>query len=214
MALRFGWIGLSWVVGCASGSEMAASPPDADGGAGARAVDASVHPTSADAAAPPEDTAPEVPSCSEYCDAIMPCNPDLHEEYPDEDLCLRECALFPKGTVGDMGNTLGCRLAHARAVPGSPETECVAAGPTGGGVCGTRCEAFCLLAIAVCGDLWDGGCAAACAQWATVNGGPLGEPSGDTLDCREAEVQSAFEAQAPDGSSGCPSVGSVSAECR
>jgi hypothetical protein len=85
----------------------------------------------------------ETASCQEYCDAVLVgCTGPLRA-YDNAGQCLATCALMAPGKVGDRGNTVACRLPHAKA--GSGRQTCMNASAYGGGVCGDRCDAFCEL---------------------------------------------------------------------
>src|SRR5258708_174882 len=64
------------------------------------------------------------PNCTDYCNTIMAnCNnvgTDAGvggtQQYSDIHTCMGSCTTFPVGTSADtMGNTLGCRIYHAKA---------------------------------------------------------------------------------------------------
>jgi len=65
--------------------------------------------------------------------------------------CNLTCSAFPLGTDADVGgNTLGCRIYHATAAPSNVSYHCPHAGPSGGTVCGSICEAYCNISLAAC----------------------------------------------------------------
>jgi hypothetical protein len=104
---------------------------------------------------------PAVATCDSYCTAIMTNCVEGEQQYPDAASCNTACAALPAGAAGDtMGDSLACRAYHATAAQMDPATHCAHAGPTGGdkdptdtagGPCGEGCEAFCKIALAVCG---------------------------------------------------------------
>jgi len=66
-------------------------------------------------------------------------------------VCMTACSAFPLGTDADTaGNTVGCRAYHAGAASSAAATHCPHAGPTGGGMCGSNCEAYCNLTAKAC----------------------------------------------------------------
>ena len=134
-------------------------------------------------------TEPPAPTCTDYCDAVQANCTGPNAQYADAAACLDYCgawAKLPPGTASDTsGNTLGCRIHQATA--GTPDLSCDAAGPSGGGVCGSWCEGYCHLAKANCSGANalfpdDATCASACAAYAA--GADPGATTGDTVQCR------------------------------
>lgn len=73
--------------------------------------------------------------------------------YLGSDVCLSVCKVLPEGSPGDQsGNSVQCRLTHAKAVAdtGEPKVDCPAAGPGGDGVCGDNCGGFCTIMVEYC----------------------------------------------------------------
>ncbi len=101
----------------------------------------------------------EVDVCPEYCGLIQDVCQDELQQYQSGEICLGVCAALPPGTADDqLGNTAGCRRFQSVQAAESPSSFCGPAGPTGAGVCGAECEAFCGLAMELCtGDMaqWD-----------------------------------------------------------
>jgi hypothetical protein len=92
-------------------------------------------------------------SCSDYCTTIMTTCTGMFAQYTTMAVCQAACPTFPLGTFADThGNTLGCRNSYAEAtIPGASAALCAAAGPSGGGVCGTDpCLPYCALVAANC----------------------------------------------------------------
>lgn len=83
-------------------------------------------------------------SCSSYCTEIAKSCGGANVQYRNREECIKVCGLLDLGTEkdGDV-NTIGCRLRKAKSA--KTLGDCVAAGPFGGGVCGTRCAAFCTM---------------------------------------------------------------------
>jgi hypothetical protein len=199
-------------VGCSGGSAGASN------GADSGATDAPISPER-DAAPPSSDAATNdaaAPAdCNAYCAAVMGnCN-GIGLGYPNYDNCMKNCSALPLGTVGDSLDTVGCREAHAIAAKGAPFTECPLAEPFPATGCGDRCDAFCKIAIAACGDSWQGHCVEECSHW--PYDGDAGNASGNSLLCREDNVERALEngdAGVDDAGGGCGSVATNSAECK
>lgn len=130
------------------------------------------------------------PSCAEYCSAVTASCVDGDAQYADEAACLTYCAelgKLPLGATGDAGgNSVGCRTHHA-GLAAADAVHCAAAGPTGGGVCGSWCDTYCHLALANCALFGDTStCLTACAGL-PASGKP-GAITGDTVQCRIHEL--------------------------
>ncbi len=135
--------------------------------------------------------------CVAYCDALGAGCPGADAQYPSDATCLASCALFPEGDAADpTGNTLACRASYAALAAtggGDPSIDaCAAAGPSGGGLCGTLCEGYCALALGACTDppLYadEAECLAACEAFPTR---PAYDPfvgEGDSYACRLAHA--------------------------
>jgi hypothetical protein len=131
----FSLIGAVCWAGCTD-DENPTSAKDAGGGGGGnkdvvqddvQTLDANLLDTGRPVQVTPQD----------YC-ALMQAN--CAGQYPSNQACLAAAARFQIGTVGDTLNTLACRIGAAL------KSDCKAASASGGGVCGSRCEAFCRLA--------------------------------------------------------------------
>jgi hypothetical protein len=87
-------------------------------------------------------------SCTTYCGAVIAnCGAsdggaNNQTQFTDMQSCMNACGVLEKGTYGDTNNTVGCRQAKAAAAM-TDKSQCEAAGMTGGGVCGSRCEDYC-----------------------------------------------------------------------
>lgn len=101
---------------------------------------------------------------------------------------MNSCVAFAPGSLTDTTtNTLGCRFSHALSAAESPDPNCAAAGPSGGGVCGTNCEAYCSLMLAICPSVYEDQttCLSSCAKMTGVNDVAYHfGASGDNLPCR------------------------------
>jgi hypothetical protein len=196
LALTASALGAGAWLGCSSSSS---GDDTTDGGT---TTDGTVEGT-VDVAAdvPPPDT--EILSCDNYCARVLAnCTGDA-AQYADPDTCKKICAALPMGDAGDTASdTVACRFYHAGApAKQSPGFHCSHAGPFGGGVCGTRCGAFCLLAGEQCpqafaGDAGtcDASCGTAFAFDPTPDAAesPSGPTSGNSLNCREYHLVAAF----------------------
>lgn len=128
-------------------------------------------------------------SCRNYCTAInTACAAGAAIQYKSDLSCMNSCPAFPSGTIGDTSNnSLGCRYSHALAAASNPDQNCAAAGPSGGGVCGTNCDAYCFLMAQICPSVYEDltVCNSACITMVGVNDTAFHtNVSGDTLQCR------------------------------
>jgi len=144
------------------------------------------------------------PTCEAYCQTVQEACGDAGAptaQYDDEAACLAYCddqAALAPGAAGDVGgNTIGCRLtfaeAAAAAMAGGDDgaTECLAAGPTGGNLCGSWCDNYCHLALENCAgddalyaDMAQ--CINTCATFPAT--GQPGDLTGDSVQCRIAHL--------------------------
>jgi len=164
-----------------------------------------------------------VVSCAAYCDQVTADCSSNDPQYGSGETCQTECATFAEGTLGDSGNTVGCRQSRAARAAADP-SQCPAAGPTGGGVCGTRCDAFCKSVFAVCvkanrdavnpyASMND--CLTACGKMKFDPAAPEFDATNhDTLNCRQYYVQLAWS-DTIGGSAlqGCPKAAAKSSGC-
>jgi hypothetical protein len=169
--------------------------------------------------------APPMLSCADYCDALGVTCVGPNVQFYSTVICAAQCALFAKGTFGDMGNTLGCRQYHGGdPATADPNTHCRHAGPSGGGLCGTRCDAFCQLTFGVCvpanknamnpfSSIVD--CMTQCASWAVDTAGPeLDTTNKNTLNCRFYELELAWSDPAGGSAKNhCPNLVTMSMTC-
>jgi hypothetical protein len=85
---------------------------------------------------------PPPPTCEGYCNVIMNKCVQGNAQYRDADECQKTCVLLDLGNANDTNtNSIGCRLQKAQSA--STLEDCLAAGPFGHDVCGTRCASFC-----------------------------------------------------------------------
>lgn len=164
----------------------------------------------------PSDAAPDGATsgrCDTYCALVAASCEGSHAQFASPLECRAACAALPAGTTGDRSeNSVGCRVHFAEtAAPTDPAAYCPVAGPTGGGICGTRCEAFCALAVGLCaahGAPWGSAaaCMADCAAFPYEGDGA----AGDTLDCRLVALREAIR----DRAGHCADLGVDSGVCR
>ena len=118
-------------------------------------LDTSLENKGVDAGSPEVPEAPTASAmCVEYCDEITTFCTGPNQQYIDRAQCLAVCAALPEGLEGSSSNDATCRHENSLNVRYAAGSElpafCLAAGPTGGGVCGTECEAYCALMDAIC----------------------------------------------------------------
>jgi hypothetical protein len=160
-------------------------------------------------------------ACSEYCTKVLASCTGDHAQYFDNDSCMAQCALLP-GSAATTGNTIGCRAYHAdNAKTMGPTQHCKHAGPTGGGVCGTRCESFCDRAVGRCSASAGvpaadvpfqskAACLSACNAFTfSTDAGEFVDNPRLPLNCRQYHLKAVFE----DGPGHCPHVASASNAC-
>jgi hypothetical protein len=172
-------------------------------------------------------------TCDTYCtDNVANCAAP-NGQYIDKAACLKACASFAQGNLGDMaGNSLECRAYHTGAAKTAAAMHCPHSGITGGdldptatgaspadGPCGDGVAAFCKLAIATC--------AGADAVWASealcvtdmktlakeTAGFTTETKTGNTFNCRVYHL----EASTPGGMAAtthCPHLKLVSDQCK
>jgi hypothetical protein len=135
------------------------------------------------------------PECSEYCTLVAEACQDKHQVYTTEATCLGVCELLEKGTdLEPVGNTVECRIAQAKLSLREPAEHCPLAGPGGGGVCGSDCEAYCQLFAAVCEPEFreQADCVRACDGLTDQTRFDVqADHEGDTIECRLVHVSSA-----------------------
>jgi hypothetical protein len=133
-------------------------------------------------------------SCESYCTQIMDACQGENAQYNSMASCLGTCSHFDVGSDGDTKEpTLGCRIYHAgvAAMPNNAKDHCPHAGPSGGGSCGTPCEAFCKVALGACTGnnvqyATADECNTECAKFTAdpANTYDAADTSGDTFNCR------------------------------
>lgn len=151
--------------------------------------------------------------CATYCERITANCTGGNAQYSNQQLCEATCGRLDPGSASDKtGNTLGCRLYHAGAAEGDPDTHCTHAGPGGNGMCGSNCEGFCGIATRACPDVWPelAACETTCATFSNAEPYDAGDISGDTLACRLYHLTVATVYPADH----CAHTGAVSDPCK
>jgi len=143
------------------------------------------------------------PDCTTYCN-LMIQNCVGSQYYASAADCMNVCASFPIGLDTDTaGNTVGCREYHAGGPAVANATlHCPHASATGGGVCGSYCDAYCNMSLTGCtvANGYPGmgnaalqsyaACSSLCSDY--VVGQILVDQSQNTLACRLYHVQVAI----------------------
>jgi hypothetical protein len=189
---------------------------------------------SADTSASPDtgpatqDAGPDAPgtptlSCDTFCGAVMKNCTGANAAYPGLDECLVECGDMTPGSYGDSKNTLGCRQAHADLAAGDPAKNCGAAGSFGAGVCGDRCDGFCMQVINRCGGQAivynnEATCLSDCSTLFKFdpNQPELAPDGGNTLNCRMYQLKQILIKDPPmaDLVTDCANAGPNSTVCK
>jgi hypothetical protein len=163
-----------------------------------------------------------VPICVRYCDALEANCAGL--EYKNRDECLKACAFMKEGNEGDADDTVGCRLAFAKAASKGDSAACRKASAYGGNSCGDPCATFCRMNDRICISGSDASpkpytsessCFEQCKTRPIAydpNGdeGPQGFAGDDTLNCRMFHLLLSIDDQAGH----CPHTAAVSETCR
>lgn len=137
------------------------------------------------------DPDPVSDACEDYCTLALRNCMGTEAQYSDLNACMAVCEVIPLGSPADRsGNTVGCRTFWAGVSEGEPEVNCRRAGPGGDGTCGSNCESFCAITMALCESIADppydsiAECMSACAGFDTSDPYDSGDLAGDTLGCR------------------------------
>lgn len=156
-------------------------------------------------------------ACTEYCDLVEGQANDgvCPNNYTTMDVCLGVCNKLPAGDPSEVTgeNSVACRLNAAKSAKTASDDErpaaCQAAGPGGNGLCGSNCEAYCMLVERedVCGGMLAKvpDCVEKCEAFDDSKRFDVGSPptveadhSGDTVQCRLVHVSTAAGAAATD----------------
>jgi hypothetical protein len=142
------------------------------------------------------------PNCSDYCAGIATTCTAGFQQYPDTASCMTACAALPAGAAGDStGDTIGCRMTHTTLAMSGPMAHCPHAGPGGGDVCGTECESFCTLDLAICTGAQAAytsmaDCMTSCAGYDATADYNTTQQSGNTFACRLYHLMKAASSSA------------------
>ena len=164
--------------------------------------------------------------CAAYCDFyVSTCSTQMGAL--DKATCNSLCKALTKtdtvnlGVAADTANdTVACREYHscaasmsaANATTHCPHASIWSAGDT----CGTNCDAYCKINLAVCtgANAAFGGeneCLSKCGLWATT--GKAGDAMGDTIQCRQYHLGVASSSDA-NAMMHCPHTGDMSSQCK
>jgi hypothetical protein len=154
----------------------------------------------------------------------MQACPSPAQVYASQEMCLGVCQkleLAGKAGAADdqSGNTIHCRLYYAQEALGTGETStCPQSGPTGSGICGSSCEAYCVLMQQTCpvefGDpaTFNNNLASCISMCASIPVSSVGfsanQQSGNTIACRLYHV-SAASATADAPAMHCPHAAGI-----
>jgi hypothetical protein len=166
------------------------------------------------------DASSGTPSCTDYCNTMATNCAGNHAEWVTPQVCMAFCMTWDLGTLADtVGNTVGCRLTHAK-LAATMAAECAKAGPAGGGVCGEQCTNFCPLDDFFCNmqspKPYPGilECIAACRMYPLVDQNIVNATTGNSLQCRFYHLEAAVEGNSSSSLSfHCPHTAPVSSTC-
>ncbi len=149
-------------------------------------------------------------SCETYCRDIMANCQGTDIQWTNLDTCMGACPAFNLGTETDeSGNTLGCRHFFARGAANDPAGNCVKAGPSGAGSCGSECDGYCTLMQNICpGSFTDPGtCSEKCLAYTVAGPYDATIVTGDSRECRTYHVSVAAENAPATAAIHCPHSG-------
>jgi len=131
------------------------------------------------------DAGPLTNDCTSYCGGIMAACEGANAQFASATDCTKTCMQYGLGPLGDTNaSTLGCRVYHAELARTDPAMHCQHAGPSGGSICGGKCDAACDLIPALCPGEWTGmncNCGNIPASSTPYS---VTSNTGNTLDCR------------------------------
>jgi hypothetical protein len=154
------------------------------------------------------------------CNAAMQGCLAANQAYPSLSECMRECQDMATGEYGDSTDSIGCRQAHADQAASNPAKECAAVGTFGGGVCGDRCDSYCLQVASRCTGtdavyLSKTQCDQYCgAAFSFDTSKPEFTDAGNTLNCRMYWTKQLLMPDAGDVSTDCTNAGPQSPTCK
>lgn len=163
---------------------------------------------------------PSILDCPALCtivdDACTGGDSQYGPSVDDDEFCELLCPRWEEGTLGDVsGPTQACRSHYTQLAEVDPGANCSAAGPFGGTVCGTQCEAFCLAVVRFCDEPGlvvyanEQDCMADCVSFAGQDQ-PYAWVIGDTTDSFGCRANAALDATL-DPTNFCPRTGGPSA---
>lgn len=144
-----------------------------------------------------ERTFLEEVSCEHYCDLIQEQCTGEDVQYASTEACVAMCATFELGAIGDVEkNSVGCRVRVLNTIAENKEVElCKSLGPSGGGLCGSDCDAYCRSIEALCPKqfaTFEGECATKCPKFQACGGFVAdADRNDDSLQCRVFHLTSA-----------------------
>jgi len=162
-------------------------------------------------------------ACGTYCEAycnltLTACTAATGYDTPMGSVALSNyaacsviCPAFTEGAIltDQSQDTLACRMYHAKVAMNSPNPHCPHASPSGDGVCGSFCEAYCDVVTANCvGSLAQYASKSACLAYCQNNSlatGAWNDTSGDSSGCRIYHADAA--AVLAQQSTHCPHAG-------
>ena len=130
-------------------------------------------------------------ACAEFCAGMASQCTGGDRQWATQALCQAHCGVMPVGGAADTsGDTLSCRTYHLGNVATLGVSHCAHAGPTGAGICGTACDAYCDVFEAACHTHLAGSypyadraaCLSTCAGFAA--NGAIVSTSGNNVQCR------------------------------
>lgn len=206
---------------CVACSSDSGTPSNGVGGGDAAADSAPATDGSSIVANDGGSDAPAHPvSCDEMCRAAMQACSGANQAYASLDECLRECGDMAPGDYGDSTDSVGCRQAHANQAAQNPAKECAAASTFGGGVCGDRCDSYCLQIVSRCSGndavyLSKVQCDQYCgAAFSFDSNKPEFTDAGNTLNCRMYWTKQLLVPDGGDVTTDCPNAGPQSPACK
>lgn len=153
-------------------------------------------------------------ACELWCDEMLAACPSAVPETSSDRRrgCLNTCgeAMRPDGELGALtGDTMACRIEHARLAAVTRQDHCTAASLEGGGICSdARCDVYCEAMATSCPDTFpdSDSCMAACEGFPTASPGQTSAGT-DSIECRVAAARAgSCEAAGPSGGGQCGTV--------
>jgi hypothetical protein len=163
------------------------------------------------------DAEPTPVTCVGYCELVLGACRGTQLQYLDYAVCEALCGDMALGRAGDTeGDTVGCRMSHAKLALTNAAAECENAGPLGGQACGgAPCTTFCRLNEKRCQTIAyssQGACQADCATYEYRPAEGVSLSSGNTLNCRMNRLQQGIMSETLGVE--CVATGRQSASCQ